>query len=84
MADAVLTPDDLKTLSAAKTLSLIGTCIGLAGTIYAMKANPTTRASMDSAWARMPTAMRENKNFTLLAGCAILAVVVAKYVSSRN
>ncbi len=83
MADATLSAEDLKTLSTAKTLSLIGTCIGLAGTIYAMKANPATRSSMDKAWGMAPAALRENKNFTLIAGGLILAVIVAQYVSRK-
>lgn len=84
MADdyAKLSADDLKTLSTAKTLSLIGTCIGLAGTLYAMKANPATRSSLDRGWAAMPDVMRENKNFTLIVGGLVAAVLVSQYVSS--
>jgi hypothetical protein len=86
MADdyAKLTAEDLQTLSTAKTLSLIGTCIGLAGTIYAMKANPATRASLDRGWASMPQVMRENKNFTLIVGGLLAAVIVSQYVSSSG
>ncbi len=79
-----LSSDDLKALATAKTLTLISTCLGIAGTIYALKANPEARGAVDRAWGLAPAVVRENKNFMLLAGGLLAAVLITKYVSSRN
>lgn len=75
-----LTPEEAQREAVGKALMMIGTTIGLVGSMHALSVNPSIKAKAEGLWAKLPTSMQQNKIQTLtimgVGGAFLLAWLI--------
>lgn len=61
-----LTPEEARREAIGKALGLIGTVIGVTGTLMALSVNPAFKATAAAAWEKAPKQVKENTTGTLI------------------
>ena len=56
-----MTPEEAKKEAIGKALSLLGTTIGITGTIMALSVNPAIKAESTGAFSKLPKGVQDNK-----------------------
>lgn len=56
-----MTPEEAKREAIGKALSLLGTTIGITGTIMALSVNPAIKAESTGAFSKLPKGVQDNK-----------------------
>ncbi len=78
-----MTPDEAKREAIGKALSLLGTTIGITGTIMALSVNPAIKAESSGAYSKLPKTMQDNKVGTLIV-VGLLGAAAAYWYISRG
>lgn len=75
-----LTPDEARREAIGKALGLLGTVIGVTGTLMAMSVNPAVKDSLTSAYAKVPQTVKDNKTAYLIGGSLLAAFLIYRFV----
>ncbi len=75
-----LTPDEARKEAIGKALGLLGTVIGVTGTLIALSVNPAVKDQLSSAYSKVPQNVKDNKIVYLIGGGLLAAFLVYRYV----
>lgn len=77
-----LSAEEAQREAVGKALMMIGTTIGLVGSMYQLSVNPSIKAKAEGLWAKLPKSMQENKiqTFTIMGvgGALLLAYLIRR------
>lgn len=77
-----MSPEEAKREAIGKTLSLLGTTIGITGTIMALSVNPAIKAESTGAFSKLPKSVQDNKVGVLIVVGLIGAGLAYWYIAS--
>jgi hypothetical protein len=83
-----LTPEEARREAIGKALGLIGTVIGVTGTLMALSVNPAFKETANAAWAKAPKQIKENTTGALIlagiGGALFLGWLVKNKVAKQS
>ena len=83
-----LTPEEARREAIGKALGLVGTVIGVRGTLMALSVNPAFKATATAAWEKAPKELKDNKTGTLIlagiGGALFLAWLIKSKVAKQS
>lgn len=77
-----LTPDEVRREAIGKVLSLVGTFIGIAGTLTVLSINPAVKSAAGAVWSKTPKTVRDRRAL-YLGVAAVGGAVALAYVLNR-
>ena len=77
-----LTADEAKREAIGKALSLLGTVVGITGTLIALSVNPAVKDSADALYSKVPKTVQDNKMAFLIGGGLLAAWLAYQWIGS--
>lgn len=77
-----MTADEAKREAIGKALGLLGTVIGVTGTLIALSVNPAVKDQASSVYAKVPQTVKDNMVLYLVGGGILAAFVAYKWIGS--
>lgn len=75
-----LTAEEARREAIGKALGLVGTVIGVTGTLIALSVNPAVKSQLQDVYSKVPQNVKDNKIIYLIGGGLLAAFVVYKWV----
>jgi hypothetical protein len=75
-----LTAEEARREAIGKALGLVGTVIGVTGTLIALSVNPAVKGQLSDIYSKVPKTVQDNKILYLIGGGLIAALVVYKWI----
>ena len=75
-----LTAEEARREAIGKALGLVGTVIGVTGTLIALSVNPAVKSQLSDVYSKVPQNVKDNKIVYLVGGGLIAAFIVYKWI----
>lgn len=75
-----LTAEEARREAIGKALGLIGTVIGVTGTLIALSVNPAVKGQLSEVYSKVPQTVKDNKLLYLIGGGLIASLLVYKWI----
>ncbi len=79
-----LNAEEQKREAFGRWLSLVGTVIGVAGTVVLLSVNPNVKSTASVILDKLPEPLRRNKAATIVGAAALVAVIVGTVIVKRT
>lgn len=77
-----LTAEEAKREAIGKALGLVGTLVGVTGTLIALSVNPAVKGQLTDAYAKVPQKLKDNSTMLLVLGGLAAAFIAYKWIGS--
>lgn len=75
-----LTAEEARREAVGKAIGLLGTVIGVAGTLIAMSVNPSVKGQAGDVYNKLPQTVKDNKIMYLIGGGLLAAFVAYRWI----
>lgn len=77
-----LTAEEAKREAIGKMLGLLGTVIGVTGTLIALSVNPAMKGQAQELYSKVPQTVKDNKIAYLIGGGLLAAFIAYRWIGS--
>jgi hypothetical protein len=77
-----LTQAEAKREAIGKAIGLLGTVVGVTGTLIAMSVNPAVKGQLNDAYSKVPAKVKDNSTLLLIGGGLVAAWLAYKWIGS--
>jgi hypothetical protein len=75
-----LTAEEARREAIGKALGLLGTVIGVTGTLIALSVNPAVKSQLNDVYSKVPQTVKDNKIIYLVGGGLLAAFIAYKWI----
>jgi hypothetical protein len=75
-----LTAEEARREAIGKALGLVGTVIGVTGTLIALSVNPAVKGQLSDIYSKVPKTVQDNKILYLVGGGLLAAFIVYRWI----